>query len=165
MRYARYLRSDDSPEVRQARKEKAAAAAARRRSAAEGYVYAIRFTTGTVKVGETARPEGRLKDHAKAAEAHGIGIDKAWTSKKHAGYHDTEQKLIDFCTWLGVPVAGVTEHFTGIDAHEFDGLCAFSQLTVGNLLRQAYLAKLIAAVNGDMHATWEEAQAALDSGA
>jgi len=31
--------------------------------------------------------------------------------------------------------------------------------------RAAYLARLISAVNGDMHATWEEAQAALDGGA
>jgi hypothetical protein len=124
--------------------------AGRRRSPTdEGHVYVIQFSTGVVKVGKAVGPTTRLSHHALQAKIHGVSIAASWTSERHSDHSKTERRLIDYCASRGVRIAAGNEYFTGVsfeDARDF-------------------AARLIAAVNGDMRATWEEAQAALDGSA
>ncbi len=112
----------------------------------EGHVYVIQFSTGVVKVGKAVRPKTRLSHHALQARVHGVSVAASWTSERHPGHGGTKRQLIDHCASQGTRIADGNKYFTGIsfeDARDF-------------------AARLIAAVNGNMRATWEEAQAALD---
>jgi hypothetical protein len=150
-------------EARAAHEEKVRAITERAVLSKKGHVYAVRFTTGTAKVGKTVNPARRLRNHALSAQAHGIDIDRVWISEEHGGYSLTEQRLKDFCASLGTAMNSGGEHFGGISAEEFQGVCAFGFLATRERLRADYLRTLIDAVNGDMSKTWGEAQAALDT--
>jgi hypothetical protein len=114
-----------------------------------GHVYVILFGTGVVKVGKAVNPRSRIAQHAMQARIHGVEIAESWTSGRHPRHGRTERQLIDHCASHGQRITAGNEYFTGLS---FEAARDFA-------------ISLIAAVNGDMHATWEEAQAALDGGA
>jgi hypothetical protein len=70
----------------------------RPKSSRERFVYVIEFTSGTVKVGQTANPQGRLHSHKQGARAHGHAIARSWVSAPHVNYDANEQALIAFCS-------------------------------------------------------------------
>jgi hypothetical protein len=86
----------------------------------EGYLYAIEFDTGVVKVGQTVNPRRRLGEHAREAGAFGTVITDYWISEPHAHYLDNETALISFCRDRAPVVR--REYFHGIpidDAVDF----------------------------------------------
>ncbi len=105
-----------------------AAMARRKRHAMldDGYVYAVEFSSGVVKVGKTTDPGSRLANHAKYAEIHGGAIRESWTSELHNGYTKTERQLIEFCQQRGAKVFG-KEYFGGLD---FNIVRDFAEITV-----------------------------------
>jgi len=111
-----------------------------------GHVYVVQFSTGVVKVGKGVNPERRLANHSLQARIHGVAITASWTSVRHADHSRTERQLIDYCANHGTRIADGNEYFTDVS---FEAA-------------RDSAARLIAAVNGDMNATWEEAQAALN---
>jgi hypothetical protein len=50
-----------------------------------GYVYVVKFSNGTIKVGSTTNPANRLYRHCADAEAFGLSVEDWWIS------HDTDQ--------------------------------------------------------------------------
>lgn len=68
-----------------------------RGSAGQGYIYAVGFTTGTVKVGHTEDPKQRLGTHQNEALAYGVGITGYWISPPHFNYKTNEDELIKLC--------------------------------------------------------------------
>jgi hypothetical protein len=62
-----------------------------------GHIYVIAFSTGTVKVGQTADLYRRFKEHVRAAEAYGVAVVNYWVSPPHANYLGNEIELISFC--------------------------------------------------------------------
>lgn len=66
------------------------------RRSLERYVYVIEFSSGTVKVGQTANPRARLGEHDNAAQAHGHTIQRSWVSAPHTAYKENEGALIAF---------------------------------------------------------------------
>jgi len=135
----------------------------RRATVDDGHLYVIEFSTGVIKVGKTIHPKVRLDSHAKSAKVHGISISRSWVSEKHPGHSDTEQELIAFGKHYGKPLlSGKCEYFADLD---FEPTRCFAQILGGNRVRAAYLARLVAAVNGDMSATVEQAHAALGEAA
>lgn len=86
-----------------------------------GYVYALAFANGFVKVGKSVNPASRVAVHAHNAGRFGIEMTDWWVSSSHDGYEDTERTLIAIAAALsGDPsqFARNTEHFTGVDFGE-----------------------------------------------
>jgi hypothetical protein len=83
-----------------------------------GYVYAIQFDNGTVKVGATSNPRARVSSHEAQAEGFGIAISDRWLSPLHDAIYETEKRLIALAAGLGGRVIR-REFFAGID---FDAL-------------------------------------------
>lgn len=67
----------------------------RRDPGVDGYVYVIKFTTGTVKVGRTASPRDRFDSHANDAAKFGAQISDAWLSPRHRSFSSNERLLIE----------------------------------------------------------------------
>lgn len=137
------------------------AAIARRRRAAvvdDGHVYVVQFGSGVIKVGKSTSPAGRLLTYAKNARVHGNTIAQAWVSDRHTQCSGTERKLIDLGAQLGTRLS--REYFTGLD---FEAVREYAQRIVLDRRRREYLERLAGAVGGDMSATWECAQTALDA--
>lgn len=63
----------------------------------EGYVYVIKFSSGTVKVGQTSDPGRRFSEHAKAAQVHGRLVTQSWVSTPHVEVKANEDALISYC--------------------------------------------------------------------
>lgn len=82
-----------------------------------GHVYALQFSTGVVKVGQTKQPKARLADHAKTAQAHGHAVHETLLSPPHTNYLANELALIAFCSSRGSLIAG-REYFEGCDMEE-----------------------------------------------
>lgn len=82
------------------------------KSSRERFVYVIEFTSGTVKVGQTANPEKRLLAHKQGARAHGHAIARSWVSMPHVNYDASEQSLIAFCSARWSASSG-HEYFAG----------------------------------------------------
>jgi hypothetical protein len=78
-----------------------------------GYIYVLRFTSGTLKVGHTTRPRVRVTQHKSAARVHGASIDRLWISPPHANYRDNEDRLVALCGREWVPIND--EYFAGGD--------------------------------------------------
>lgn len=94
------LRLDDLPQHR------------RTRSAVPGgYVYAVEFSTGIIKVGRTNRPRVRVADHLRDAQKFGGSIEQLWLSVEHVNYIDNERSLIQN---LGRAHSGY-EYYSGLD--------------------------------------------------
>ena len=118
-----------------------------------GYLYVVAFDSGVVKVGKAFNVASRLVSHAKA----GL-VRSSWSSARHRECSKTERQLIAFCNRLGT-LHGGREYFRDLD---FDLTCACAEWIVLNHRRRMYLDDLIEAVGGDMAATWEQAEQALN---
>lgn len=79
----------------------------------DGYVYAVEFSDGTVKVGKARNLQVRLANHRQDAEKFKLSIAQWWGSPLHRGYADTEKKLIAFASSVG-DIHGGREYFTGV---------------------------------------------------
>jgi hypothetical protein len=66
-----------------------------------GYVYAVTYSTGAVKVGSTADPRGRAVQLRNLAAQFGVTITNAWLSAPHGEYRTNEQRLHQACAALG----------------------------------------------------------------
>jgi len=82
--------------------------------AAEGYLYVIRFSTDTVKVGQTGDLRRRFSEHRRDADAYGVTIVDFWVSAPHANYLDTEVELIHLCARVRRVKRAKREYFTGV---------------------------------------------------
>jgi hypothetical protein len=97
-----------------------------------GYIYAVQFASGVVKVGQTRRPKIRLADHAKAAQAHGQSVYETLISPPHTNYRSNEQGLIAFCAARWHLIAG-REYFADGDMEQivgFFGAATFTAQTI-----------------------------------
>ena len=86
----------------------------------DGYVYAVEFSDGTVKVGKAKSLHSRLSNHRHDAEKFALSIKRWWGSPLHRGYENSEKRLIAHATETG-EVQGGREYFVGVD---FDRLVA-----------------------------------------
>jgi predicted GIY-YIG superfamily endonuclease len=59
-----------------------------------GYLYAIEFPTGVVKIGKTNDPVRRLGEHRRDAEKFGVVMQAVWISVAHDGYDRNESTVI-----------------------------------------------------------------------
>lgn len=79
-----------------------------------GHIYAVQFSNGVLKVGQTRKPKTRFADHAKAAQAHGHSVEETLLSPPHINYLDNERALIAFCSEQWSLAAG-HEYFADAD--------------------------------------------------
>lgn len=79
-----------------------------------GYVYAIAFSNGSVKVGSTADPETRIKTHRENAKAFEIQIVDLWLTDAHVNYLLSEQIALGIARSRSTKVLR-KENFAGID--------------------------------------------------
>ena len=119
-----------------------------------GHLYVVAFDSGVVKVGKSANAEARIEAHAKAGF-----VRSAWSSPRHIECSKTERQLIAFCVRHGI-LHGGREYFRDIP---FGLARDYAERIVLDHQRRIYLDALIEAVGGDMSATWEQAQRALDA--
>lgn len=88
-------------------------------STTAGFVYAIRFSSGTVKVGQSKDAGRRIKEHAKNASCHGVQITDQWTSYLES-YENVEGRLLILAREMGgVSIPSNPEYFTGLDYKRF----------------------------------------------
>lgn len=119
-----------------------------------GQLYVAEFDSGVVKVGKARNAENRLAQHAKT------GLVRAsWTSPLHLECSKTERRLIAFCDEHGTLYGG-REYFRDI---AFDLARDHAERIVFGSRCRTYLDALTDVVDGDMSATVEQAQAALDA--
>lgn len=62
-----------------------------------GHLYAIEFSSGTVKVGQSTDITRRVAVHVAAATAHGITANRVWISERVDRLDQREQELLAFC--------------------------------------------------------------------
>jgi hypothetical protein len=58
-----------------------------------GYVYALSFDNGTVKVGRTQNQQSRLRAHKTSARNFGMAVTGTWMSPLHVEWHQNEDAL------------------------------------------------------------------------
>lgn len=81
-----------------------------------GFIYLIKFSDGTLKVGRSKhRPRNRIKLHALDAAKFGISAEDSWVSRVHPFHDVAESVLIKFCKEVGTSVLLTREFFTGVD--------------------------------------------------
>ena len=82
-----------------------------------GYIYALKFSNGMVKVGKSCDPLQRLEDHCRAMRRAGGHLRDWWFSKPHAYYDATEVFVVEAATALMTPESGRSgfEWFYNID--------------------------------------------------
>ncbi|MBE8523101.1 hypothetical protein ILP97_37375 [Amycolatopsis sp. H6(2020)] len=79
-----------------------------------GYVYAVEFSNGWIKIGETNNAKRRItNEHYTDAAKFGITITRSWVSPLHHGRKANEDALIAYCEQHGQRTAG-RERFTGV---------------------------------------------------
>lgn len=78
-----------------------------------GFLYVIKFSTGTIKVGQTRDLCRRLGEHWRDSSAYDVAIVNYWYSEPHANYLDNEVVLINGCRDLGNRAR--REYFHGAD--------------------------------------------------
>jgi hypothetical protein len=83
-----------------------------------GYVYAVEFTDGTVKVGTTVEPGKRIAKHARDGAAFGAIATRAWVSPQHDGAYRTETDLMLIANSLS----------TGVRRREYFVDCPFADV-------------------------------------
>jgi hypothetical protein len=94
-----------------------------------GHLYAIRFSTGVVKVGQTNHPSRRMAEHRRDAWAYGVVITNMWISRAHATYLPNEVRLIAFAAHKAE--RSRREYFHGVD---WDEVITFGdELTEGSV--------------------------------
>lgn len=79
-----------------------------------GYVYAVAFSHGTVKVGQTADIGGRLNTHRCNARSFGVTVTDWWVSPLHAEWRENEEALKAIARNLGGTPSS-PEYFSGIE--------------------------------------------------
>lgn len=92
----------------------------------EGFLYILKFSTGTVKVGQTTNPHRRLSEHFRDASAYNVAITDWWLSPAHVNYLGNEVELISFCDQ--VCARSKREYFHGgdfIEIRRFANALAF----------------------------------------
>jgi len=86
-----------------------------------GYVYAIGFSNGDVKVGRTQHIRTRLRTHKRSARRAGLAVADCWVSPLHVEWDINEDTLKQVGIKLGgTPVSA--EYFTGLDWSEVVGM-------------------------------------------
>jgi hypothetical protein len=80
-----------------------------------GYLYAVAFDNGVVKVGRTLNPRGRLTNHRSGGRVFGAELTDWWVSPRHDCWEANEGTLIELAHQLGGIPTGGAEYFTGID--------------------------------------------------
>lgn len=134
-------------------REASTQARASRPSSGIGQLYVVEFTSGVLKVGKAVRADSRIATHALHARIHRGDIARSWASGRHAGYDETERRLISGCKRLGQNAFG-REYFRGVD---FNTVCELAGRVVLDSQRRAYLDQLITAADGDLSTTWQDA--------
>ena len=79
-----------------------------------GYVYAIQFSNGIVKVGSTRNPHARITTHRGDASRFGLTVTEVWLSSNHDTYLRSEQVLIEIASSL-TPDRNGREYFPNLD--------------------------------------------------
>jgi hypothetical protein len=79
-----------------------------------GYVYALGFSNGSVKVGRSKNGQRRLGDHKSTARKFGLTVTDEWLSPAHIEWERNEEALKAIAAGLGGIVAG-REYFSGIE--------------------------------------------------
>lgn len=81
-----------------------------------GYLYALHFANGLVKVGRTSDPPTRIGDHIREGQSHGNPVRLQWLSVFIVHLQKAERELIDWCRAQpgAVQVRG-HEWFMGLD--------------------------------------------------
>lgn len=80
----------------------------------DGYVYAIEFSMGVVKVGCTNNPWARLWQHGQAVARFRGTITRAWFSSAHRSWQENERILLETAAKTGERING-SEYFSGGD--------------------------------------------------
>lgn len=81
------------------------------------HIYVVEFDQGTIKVGQTAHPENRMRGLMLNAQKFRIGMLRHWTSEEHMGAFLNEKTLIRWCAERAKEVHG-EEWFTGLTFEE-----------------------------------------------
>jgi predicted GIY-YIG superfamily endonuclease len=81
------------------------------------YIYIVEFDQGTVKIGQTAKPEERMRSHMWQARKFRIDVVRHWVSEPHMGAFLNEKTLIRWCTERAKETHG-DEWFTGLTFEE-----------------------------------------------
>lgn len=110
-----------------------------------GFLYAIKFSNGTVKVGSTVQPRVRFNAHRSDANAFDVQVGCWWLSAEMPNYLAGEDQLIEMAEAMGGRRAR-REYFHGIDYDDL--VCqakkAFPLITMPiDPARRALLEKLI----------------------
>lgn len=85
----------------------------RRKDLYSGYVYAVEFSDGTVKVGGTCNPQTRLKTLRTLAGKHGISLVSAYLESINKGFRQCELAAVKALSEKFEPAYG-REWFSGI---------------------------------------------------
>lgn len=78
-----------------------------------GYVYAVIFSDGVLKIGRGKRPKNRVKVHSAAAVLRGATVKASIISGRLLDSHRAEKELINFCMAIGDVIHG-REWFSGV---------------------------------------------------
>jgi hypothetical protein len=84
---------------------------------AEGHLYAIRFSSGTVKVGLSRDVPQRIATHVSTAAIHDVTAECIWVSEPVDRLEEREQDLLTFCAARWEVAAG-GEYFRRADLAE-----------------------------------------------
>lgn len=80
------------------------------------YVYVIRFSSGTIKVGRSSKLRSRLRKHALSANQMGTSITRYWVSDPCVNDVYNERLLVGFCAGRARRTTG------GMSGEYFEGL-------------------------------------------
>lgn len=79
-----------------------------------GHLYAIEFSSGTVKVGQSRNIARRIASHEAGAARHGVTADCIWISEPIEQLDERERELLAFCARQWQTTAG-DEYFRHAD--------------------------------------------------
>ena len=63
-----------------------------------GHLYAVAFSSGTVKVGQSIDVTRRIATHAAAAAIHDVAVDRIWISEPVDQLDARERELLKYCS-------------------------------------------------------------------
>lgn len=95
--------------------------------AGTGYLYAVRFSSGSIKVGQTVEPRHRLHRHSRYARAFGVRVVDAWVSVPHTDYIANETVLL---AHLGSVASGRRHRREFFQGADFDQVVAHAEQLV-----------------------------------
>ncbi len=78
-----------------------------------GYLYAVEFANGVIKVGRSSRPRVRIAFHRKHGLTFGHDVINQWISRSYNRPDRAERELIRWCADQGERVSG-HEYFTNL---------------------------------------------------